>query len=138
MPSGGHEARGQGLTRKVCVRAMVAALYVVLGAVAVVGAPAVAAAAAADVELGRRLAERYHCGACHVMPDVPAARGRMAVSLAGFGRRSYIAGRLPNEPRLLERWLVDPAALVPGTAMPAMGVSPADARAMAAYLRSLQ
>jgi cytochrome c len=67
------------------------------------------------------------------------ARGcRTAVSLAGFGRHSYIAGRLPNEPRLLERWLIDPAALVPGTAMPAMGVSAADARDMAAYLRSLR
>jgi cytochrome c2 len=73
-----------------------------------------------------------------VIPDVPAARGRIAASLAGFGRRSYIAGRLPNEPQLLERWLMDPAALVPGTAMPSMGVSLADARDLAAYLRSLR
>jgi cytochrome c len=109
-----------------------------LCALALLGALAPIMAAAADAERGRRLAERYHCGACHVIPGVPAARGRTAVSLAGFGRRSYIAGRLPNEPRLLERWLIDPAALVPGTAMPAMGVSPADARDMAAYLRSLR
>lgn len=131
MPSGGHEARGTGLTHGACARATAAALLAVL---AVLSGPA----GAADVERGRRLAERYHCGTCHEIPGVPAARGRMAVSLAGFGRRSYIAGRLPNEPQLLERWLIDPAALVPGTAMPAMGVSPADARAMAAYLRSLQ
>lgn len=106
--------------------------------VALAPATATATATAADAERGRRLAERYHCGACHVIPDVPAARGRTAVSLAGFGRRSYIAGRLPNEPRLLERWLIEPAALVPGTAMPAMGVSAVDARDMAAYLRSLR
>ena len=99
---------------------------------------ACAPAQAGDAERGRRLAERYHCGACHVIPGVPAARGRIGSSLAGFGRRSYIAGRLPNEALLLERWLVEPAALVPGTAMPAMGVSAADARDMAAYLRSLQ
>jgi cytochrome c len=102
------------------------------------GAMTPAMAGAADAERGRRLAERYHCGTCHLIPDVPAARGRIAASLAGFGRRSYIAGRLPNEPQLLERWLMDPAALVPGTAMPAMGVSAADARDLAAYLRSLQ
>ena len=123
------------------VAAAVAAASGVIGAIGAIGASrpigaglvaalvmglaasAPAGAAAADAERGRRLAERYHCGACHVIPEVPAARGRTAVSLAGFGRRSYIAGRPPNEPRLLERWLVDPAALVPGTAMPAMGVS---------------
>jgi cytochrome c2 len=36
------------------------------------------------------------------------------------------------------RWIVDPAALVPGTKMPSMGVSPDDAHAMAAYLLSLK
>src|SRR5687767_12186360 len=81
-------------------------------AAALLGALAPVTTGAADAERGRRLAERYHCGACHVVPDVPAARGRIAPSLAGFGRRSYIAGRLPNEQQLLERWLIDPAALV--------------------------
>jgi cytochrome c2 len=56
------------------------------------------------------------------------------VTLESFGRRSYIAGRVPNRPELLQRWLIEPASLVPGTAMPAMGVSKADARDMAAYL----
>jgi cytochrome c2 len=45
---------------------------------------------------------------------------------------------VPNTDAQLQRWLVDPPALVPGTAMPAMGVTPADARDLAAYLRSLR
>jgi cytochrome c2 len=83
----------------------------------------------------RALLARHHCGSCHVIPGVPAAQGRGAVSLDAFGRRAYIAGRIPNTDEQLARWLMDPQALVPGTTMPAMGVSADDARAMAAHLR---
>lgn len=62
----------------------------------------------------------------------------MAQSLRAWGRRSYIAGRLPNRPDLLAQWIVDPQALVPGTPMPRMGVSLADAQHIAAYLLSLE
>ena len=81
---------------------------------------------------------QYQCGSCHTSPDVQAARGRMGPTLAAFGRRSYIAGHVPNGPDHLVRWIVAPAALVPGTLMPAMGVSPDDARDMAAYLLALE
>ncbi|QGW81948.1 c-type cytochrome [Variovorax paradoxus] len=92
----------------------------------------------AQVERGRQLLAQYQCGSCHAIPDVQAARGRMGPTLAAFGRRSYIAGHVPNGPEHLERWIVAPGSLVPGTLMPAMGVSPDDARAMAAYLLSLE
>lgn len=59
-------------------------------------------------------------------------------SLAAFGKRSYIAGHIPNRPDALARWIMQPAALVPDTLMPSMGVSLGDARDMAAYLGSLQ
>jgi cytochrome c2 len=91
-----------------------------------------------DAARGRQLAAQYQCGRCHAIPGVASARGTLAVSLASFGRRSYIAGHVPNTDELLQRWLVDPPALVPGTTMPAMGVTPADARDLAAYLRSLR
>ncbi|HEY6086181.1 MAG TPA: c-type cytochrome [Burkholderiaceae bacterium] len=90
------------------------------------------------VERGRLLVEKYHCGSCHTVPGVPAARGTLAVPLAGFGRRSYIAGRVPNEPAHLARWIAEPAAIVPGTTMPDMGVSAVDARDIAAYLGQLR
>lgn len=90
------------------------------------------------ISRGRALLAQYQCGSCHAIPEVPAARGRTGPTLAAFGRRSYIAGELPNGPEPLARWIVDPAAQVPGTPMPAMGVSPADARDMAAYLLSLE
>lgn len=93
---------------------------------------------AADVRLGRQLLGQYQCGSCHEIPGVPAARGRHGPSLAQFGRRAYIAGHIPNRPALLTRWIAEPQALVPGTAMPDMGVSADDARHMAAYLGGLR
>ncbi len=96
------------------------------------------APAAAARERGRELLAQYQCGACHVIPGVAAARGPVGPSLAGFGRRSYIAGTVPNRPETLVRWLVAPASLVPGTPMPNLGVSSADAQAMAGYLAALR
>ena len=70
-------------------------------------------------------------------PAVPVSRGGIA-PLERWGGRSYIAGHLPNAVDTLARWIAEPQALVPGTAMPDMGVSDVDARAMAAYLMSLE
>ena len=92
----------------------------------------------ADMERGRLLLARYQCGSCHAIPGVPASRGQVAQPLESFGKRSYIAGRLANSPDALARWIAAPQAMVPGTPMPSMGASPADARDMAAYLMSLQ
>ena len=110
-----------------------------LGALAACGDSSIRAGAdGAQVERGRTLLAQYHCGTCHSIPGVAASQGRFAASLEGFGRRSYIAGRVANEPAALARWIVDPASIVPGTLMPSMGVSPADARDMSAYLGQLR
>lgn len=91
-----------------------------------------------SVERGRLLIDRYQCGACHMIPGVPLARGNAGPPLAQFGRRSYIAGKIPNTEALLAKWIVSPHSLIANTAMPSMGVTPDDARDMAAYLKSLQ
>ena len=90
------------------------------------------------VDRGRVLLSQYQCGACHAIPGVASAGGGVAQPLAAWSRRSYIAGRVANRPDLLARWIAEPRALVPGTAMPDMGVGDEDARAMAAYLFSLE
>lgn len=99
---------------------------------------ALALAAPADVARGQALLARYHCGSCHRIPGVPAARGDYAVTLEAYGRRSYIAGRVANTPALLARWIQKPASIAPGTLMPDLGVSADDARDMAAYLGTLR
>jgi cytochrome c2 len=91
-----------------------------------------------DIARGRLLLAQYQCGSCHQIHGVDGARSTVGPTLDTFGRQSYVAGFLPNYPDALVRWIVDPPAVKPGTAMPAMGVSAEDARHMAAYLYTLK
>ena len=91
----------------------------------------------ADPDRGLALMEQAGCGACHVIPGLDWPRGVVGGSLAGFGQRPLIAGRLPNQPAMLVAWLQDPPSLSPETAMPPSGLSQAQARDVAAYLYNL-
>lgn len=91
-----------------------------------------------DARRGRIALERFDCGVCHVIPGVSGAPGQVGPSLEHYARRTYVAGKFPNEPAHLVQWIIDPPALAPRTAMPATGVSAAEARDMAAYLLALQ
>ncbi|MCR5875325.1 c-type cytochrome [Phenylobacterium sp. J426] len=94
--------------------------------------------AGADPARGRDAAERVVCAACHEIPGIAWPRGRMGGSLAGFGGRPLIAGRLPNQPDILVRWVRDAPSLIPGTGMPPQDLSPAEARDVAAFLYTLE
>lgn len=91
-----------------------------------------------DPSRGRDALVLYGCGACHHIPGVDGATGRVAPPLAGFADRSFVAGVLPNRPDELVRWIRDPPAVSPFTAMPNLGVTEQDARNIAAYLYSLR
>jgi cytochrome c len=91
-----------------------------------------------DPRLGRVVAAGYGCSACHDIPGVEQATGTVGPSLDAFGRRAYIAGRLPNRPAMLTAWLRDPPAIDPATAMPALGLSESEARHVAAFLYTLR
>lgn len=96
---------------------------------------------AADAEViarGQAAAERLGCGTCHDMPGVTWPKGRVGPSLDGFGGRSLIAGRLPNDAPILADFLRDAPALVPGTAMPPIAMTEAEAGDIAAWLQSLR
>ncbi len=92
----------------------------------------------AYADLGLEAISYYGCGACHTIPGVPTADGVAAPPLDDFSRRGYIAGQLLNTPENLARWIEDPQAVEPGTAMPNLGVTSEDARNIAAYLHSLR
>ena len=91
-----------------------------------------------DAKVGKQLVTQYQCGSCHKIAEVRGAGGEAGPGLDGFGKLSYIAGAIPNQPDRLIAWLVDPPALKPGTAMPAMGLTEQEARHMAAYLYTLR
>lgn len=92
----------------------------------------------ADPEQGREIARRVACGACHEIPGVDWPRGRTGGSLTGFGGRPLIAGRVPNQPETLVRWLRDPSSIAPETGMPAAPLTTAEARDVAAFLYTLR
>jgi cytochrome c len=77
---------------------------------------------------------QYGCPTCHVIPNVPGAVGKVGPSLEGLAQRSYLAGTLQNSPENLVLWIQHPQQIHPGTAMPEMGVTPADATHIAAFL----
>lgn len=87
-----------------------------------------------DAERGREALARHECGVCHVIPGIPDAVGKVGPALDRYSHRSYVAGKFPNEPDTLVRWIVDAPAMAPQTAMPAIAMSDQEARDMAAYL----
>lgn len=58
-----------------------------------------------DPDRGRRIISDVKCGARHVIPGVPGARGVVGPSLTGIGQRKYISGVFPNEPSVLAQWV---------------------------------
>ncbi len=91
-----------------------------------------------DARRGRDLVEVYACGSCHVVPRVEGAQSNVGPPLTGFAERAYIAGELPNNAQNLIRWIMNPRAVEPNTAMPPMGITESEARDLAAFLYTLR
>lgn len=91
-----------------------------------------------DPDRGRTAIRKYGCGSCHDIPGVSGAVGMVGPPLGTIAQRVFIAGVLPNEPDNMIRWLENPPGVDPKTAMPYMGVTPRDARDIAAYLYTLR
>ena len=85
-------------------------------------------------EAARALVHENGCGTCHVIPGTPGADGRTGPPLTAMGRQVYVAGVLPNTPEALATFIADPQAVDPRSAMPRLGISPDEARLLAAYL----
>jgi cytochrome c len=97
-----------------------------------------AAITGGDPSRGPDLLRKYGCQSCHTIPGVVGANGLVGPPLAGIASRSYIAGVLPNAPDNMLRWIRDPKGVDAKTAMPNTGVTPSDARHIAAYLYTLK
>jgi sulfur-oxidizing protein SoxX len=78
------------------------------------------------------------CGGCHDIPGLGWPEGSVGAPLDGFASRPLIAGRFPNQPDVLVRWLRDAPSLSPQTAMPPSAITEAEARDVAAYLYTLE
>lgn len=94
-------------------------------------------AACGDPGEGELLVQAYGCVACHEIQNLNVEPATVGPTLRGLAQRRYIAVGLPNTPDNLVRWITDPQEVLPGTAMPDLGVTRREARAMAAYLLDL-
>jgi len=133
-----HEHSLLGCLGVCAAAALVIAVATVATALLVVRASAKHTAPAGllgDPERGRALVAKYGCASCHAIgQDV---QGMVGPPLNDIGARSYIAGRFPNIPHVMEQWLRHPQAMKPGTAMPELGIDQRDAADIAAYLGRL-
>src|SRR5690242_9795694 len=99
--------------------------------------PAYIVATGGSAYSGKQIIHQYGCGSCHTIPGVRGARGMVGPPLIFFGRRTYIAGHVPNSPDNLVQWIMSPQSIDAGTAMPALGLTKQQARDIAAYLYTL-
>lgn len=90
--------------------------------------------AADSADRGLKAIVRVQCGSCHVIPGIDWPQGQLGPSLEHIGQQGMIAGTLPNTPANLARFIRNAPEAKPGTLMPAMPVSEAEARDIADYL----
>ncbi|QZH74280.1 MAG: c-type cytochrome [Erythrobacter sp.] len=91
----------------------------------------------ANAERGRLAIERVGCAACHEIPGIDWPQGSTGPSLQGFDDYGPIAGQLPNTPANLAAFVRNAPLAKPGSSMPAMPLTEAEARDVAAYLHGL-
>lgn len=91
-----------------------------------------------DPERGRVALQGYACTACHSIPGVIGPEPDIGPPLQGIAERRYVAGVLTNDFDNMVRWIHDPVAVDPLTAMPDLNVKQQDAADIAAYLYTME
>jgi len=91
-----------------------------------------------DPARGRAAIYHYGCASCHTIPGIRGADSLVGPPLERVAARTYIGGVLTNSPDNMMRWLKDPRAVDPLTAMPNLGIGESDARDIASYLYTLK
>jgi cytochrome c oxidase subunit 2 len=90
------------------------------------------------VSQGQRIFETTACINCHTVAGT-VANGRFGPDLTHLmGRDTIAAGAAKNTPENLRQWILNPAAIKPGSLMPAMQLSDPELDALTAYLETLR
>jgi cytochrome c2 len=106
---------------------------------AALSAPAVVEPGSPAAE-GAQIIATKPCVGCHTIPGVPGATGTVGPNLAGVAGRPKIAGGAVSNasPDDLKKWILNPAAVKPGTPMPNVGLSDDEATKIVAFLETLR
>ena len=85
---------------------------------------------------GRDLFTSKTCNNCHTVAGV--STGTVGPELTHVGSHAQIAGTVPMSKENLVKWITNPPGVKPGTTMPNLGISEADAAALADWLLQLK
>jgi cytochrome c len=88
----------------------------------------------ADAGRGAHWIEGFGCGSCHTIDGIDGADAHVGPPLVDLARRRVIAGKLPNTPQNLTRWIAHPQQVDPGNVMPDLGLTDQQAADIALYL----
>ncbi|MGY3454199.1 c-type cytochrome [Bradyrhizobium sp. USDA 4353] len=130
------------LSRPVLIGAAIVVLVAIAGPAAMAWSSrqqserAARAMTGGDPAHGSELMRRYGCAGCHTIAGITGADGQVGPPLTGLRQRVYIGGVANNSADNLVQWIVSPQTFSPRTAMPATGITEAEARDVAAYLYS--
>ena len=83
---------------------------------------------------GKQLIAQYGCGGCHEIGGVKRADGRVGPTLEDFRDKQVLVTGRQNRPPNVERWIMHPQQILPGSLMPDLGVNDDQARDIVAYL----
>jgi cytochrome c oxidase subunit II len=92
-----------------------------------------------ETKAGKELFTSLPCAGCHTIQGT-IARGKVGPDLTHLASQKSIAGGLlsPVDEANLSRWLQNPPAVKPGTAMPNLGLSAEQVRDLVSYLLTLK
>jgi cytochrome c2 len=79
-----------------------------------------------------------NCVACHRVPSIAGANGRVGPSLDGISRQQILAGHFSNSPEAMTAWIEHPQHLLPGDAMPETGLSHDQVTKIVDYLYTME
>lgn len=91
-----------------------------------------------DPARGRQIVQQYGCASCHDIPHVSGARGMLGPPLTQFASRELVAGKFPNTPENLIKYLQNPQSADPANVMPNLGLTTDQSRDIAAFLYTLK
>lgn len=135
--SGDRRAQSAGVT-KILLRSALCALLSLTACKAREKYQTMTQTGGGDADRGKQLIEKYGCAACHVIPKIEGPKGMVGPPLEHIASRQIIAGKLTNTPQNMMAWLQNPQMVDPNNSMPNLGVTPADARDITAFLESLK
>lgn len=96
-----------------------------------------AAEPSGDAADGKTIFARSACVGCHTIRGI--STGVLGPDLTHFGSRTTMAAAiLPNTVDNVAAWIFDPPRIKPGSKMPPVGLTPEQARSVAAYLLTLK